>query len=370
MHSELEADESLQQFATWCVLAEHCGPEWPLWPPDFRSPGDPAIATFAAAHADRIRFHIWLQHVLSTQFAAASTDVGIIQDLPIGFSPTGADAWAWQSLLAPTVSVGAPPDEFNTSGQDWGLPPFVPHKLRAADYRPFIETIRATMSANGGVRIDHVMGLSRLWWIPDSNHPRDGAYVRYPADDLLDIVALESVRNSAVVVGEDLGTVEPAMRVCLEDHDVLSYRLLWFEEDRPARWPVRAMAALTTHDLPTVAGLWDGSDLEEQRQLDLDPNVEGQLEMRERLRRASGLAHDAPSDVAVISAHQLLASAPSTLLCATLDDALVEPRRPNIPGVAGGRPNWSIALPRAIDELFDDQLATSIAHTLNAAISG
>src|SRR5690606_31201878 len=157
-----------------------------------------------------------------------------------------------QDLLAPGVSVGAPPDEFNASGQDWGLPPYVPWKLRAADYEPFARTVRAGLQG-GGLRIDHVMGLFRLWWIPPGNGPADGAYVRYPAEDLLAILALESERAGAVVVGEDLGTVEPGVRPMLADDHVLSYRLLWFEEDEPQQWPATSMAAVTTHDLPTVA---------------------------------------------------------------------------------------------------------------------
>jgi 4-alpha-glucanotransferase len=296
--------------------------------------------------------------------------MAIVQDLPIGVDPDGADAWAWQDLLAEGVSVGAPPDAFNTRGQDWGLPPFVPWRLRAAAYEPFVETIRATIAGGaGGLRVDHVMGLFRLWWVPAGGEPGDGAYVRYPADDLLDIVALESHRAGAVVVGEDLGTVEEAAREAMAERNLLSYRLLWFEEDDPATWPETAMAAVTTHDLPTVAGLWDGSDLAEQRRLGMAPNEEGTEAIRTRLAAAGGLASDAPADAAVRSAHRLLARAPCRLLTATLDDAIAEPERPNIPGADDGRPNWSLALPLPLEEVERHPLALEIAASLRDGVT-
>ena len=167
----------------------------------------------------------------------------VIQDLPIGVAGGGADAWAWQEVLAEGVSVGAPPDAFNSQGQDWGSPPLIPWRLRDADYEPFIQSIRATIAGAGGLRIDHVMGLFRLWWVPAGGSAAEGAYVRYPAEDLLDIVALESSRAQALVVGEDLGTVEDGVREAMAEHGILSYRLLWFEDDDPAEWPAEAMAA-------------------------------------------------------------------------------------------------------------------------------
>jgi 4-alpha-glucanotransferase len=292
----------------------------------------------------------------------------VIQDLPIGVDPNGADAWSWQDLLADGVTVGAPPDEFNTSGQDWGLPPFVPGRVRRDGYRPFIETIRSSLTT-GGLRIDHVMGLFRLWWIPSGAEPSDGAYVRYRADELLAIVALESHRAGALVVGEDLGTVEAGVREALCDHNVLSYRLLWFEDDLPSAWPRSAMAAITTHDLPTVAGLWDGSDLEEQRRCGLRPNEAGTAAIRQRLKAAGGLAEDASSTDAVIAAHRLLARAPSILLSATLEDAVVEPQRTNIPGADGKRPNWSLSLPVPLEEIRHRAVPVEIAHALGTAVA-
>ncbi|GIH96032.1 4-alpha-glucanotransferase [Planobispora siamensis] len=356
--------DGLREFATWCTLAEQYGGNWRIWPQEYRHPAGPAVGRFAREHADRVRFHAWLQWLTERQLTENASGVTLIQDLPVGVDPGGADAWSWQDLLAQGVSVGAPADEFNTEGQDWGLPPFVPWKLRRAGYRPFADSIRATVAAAGGLRIDHVMGLFRLWWVPSGAGAGQGAYVRYPAADLLDIVALESHRAGALVIGEDLGTVEPGVRETLAEYGVLSYRLLWFEQDDPATWPEHAMAAVTTHDLPTVAGLWDGSDLEAQRRLGLEPNEESSGAVRRRLARGGGLDAGAGGEEAVLAAHQLMARAPSVLLSATLDDALAEPERPNIPGADDQRPNWCLALPVPLEELQSAPLPRKLAAVL------
>ncbi|MET9018530.1 4-alpha-glucanotransferase [Actinopolymorpha sp. NPDC004070] len=359
---------SLRQFATWSVLVEQHGADWQEWPAELARPQGPAVAEAGEKHADRVRFHAWLQWLVEGQLAAAGRDLAVMQDLPIGFDPHGFDAWEWQDLVALEASVGAPPDEFNQLGQDWGLPPFIPWRLRAANYQPFIDTIRAGMSAGGGLRVDHVMGLFRLWWIPDHNGPGGGAYVRYPTRDLLSLVALESTRASAAVVGEDLGTVEEGVREQLSERDILSYRLLWFEEDDPTTWPAKSMAAVTTHDLPTVAGLWDGSDLESQRRLGQQPNEESTAAIRDRLAKTGGLDDDAGSDAAVLAAYELLARAPATLLTATLDDALVEPERPNMPGADAHRDNWSLALPATLEDLESHPTGDRIAEILSAGV--
>jgi 4-alpha-glucanotransferase len=266
--------------------------------------------------------------------------------------------------------VGAPPDDFNNRGQNWGLPPFDPARVRATNFQPFIETIRASMADGGGVRIDHVMGLFRLWWIPEGSDATGGAYVRYPADDLLAIVALESTRARAFVVGEDLGTVEDSARAALAAHDVLSYKLLWFEDQEPPQWPRHALAAITTHDLPTVVGLWSRRDIAAQRAAGLDPSEAKEESVRERLAARGHLDADASADAAVIAAHELLGRAPSMLLTATLDDAVGEPERPNIPGADGQRPNWSLALPTPLEEIETHPLAERIARILTDSIEG
>jgi 4-alpha-glucanotransferase len=325
------------------------------------------VRDFAAAREKEIAFHAWLQWQLDVQLRAATEGITVIQDLPIGVAGGGADAWAWQEVLPQGVSVGAPPDAFNSQGQDWGSPPLVPWRLQVADYEPFVQSIRATMAGAGGLRVDHVMGLFRLWWVPSDGSAADGAYVRYPYEDLLDIVALESHRAQAIVVGEDLGTVEAGVREAMAEHGVLSYKLLWFEDDDPAQWPVEAMAAVTTHDLPTVAGLWTGADVEEQREHGLGSDEElesGRTSLLEHL----GEVPDKVTPAKVVEvAYRRLATAPSTLLSATLDDAVAEERRPNMPGTTD-RPNWCLPLPVPTEQLATHEGVRSVAEVLAGGV--
>jgi 4-alpha-glucanotransferase len=358
-----EQGESLLRFATYCAIADEHGNGWQTWPAGLQRPDSPEVARYAEEHAHRIGFHAWLQWQLEVQLARTA-DFPVIHDLAVGFDPGGADAWAWQDVLALDVRVGAPPDEFNTAGQDWGLPPFVAWKLRHARYEPIIETLRASLRHAGGLRIDHVMGLFRLFWVPSDGGPSAGGYVRYPAHELLDIVALESHRARAFVVGEDLGTVEDSVRADLHDRGILSYRLLWFESGPPATYPSQALAAVTTHDLPTLAGMWTKSDLQDQRDAGLEPNEGGEREIHERLQRVTGVAENASVQEVTVAAHRALAEAPSKVLLATLDDALGVAERPNMPGTTDTWPNWSIALPRPIEELVDDPHAAAIAEAL------
>ncbi|WP_228942824.1 4-alpha-glucanotransferase [Nocardioides sp. Leaf374] len=358
--------EGLERFALWSVVAGDHGADWHTWPEALRDPDGPAVADLARERADDVTFHAWLQWLLDAQLRAASGDLTVVQDLPIGVSGGGSDAWSWQGVLADGVTVGAPPDALNSSGQDWGSPPLVPWRLQEADYEPFVEAVRATLAGAGGLRVDHVMGLFRLWWIPEGAEPTQGAYVRYPSDDLLDIVALESHRARAVVVGEDLGTVEPGVREALAERDVLTYRVLWFEDEEPATWPTSALATVTTHDLPTVAGLWTGSDVEDQlASSDMDPAAvrAGREELRERLLRHDALAPDDGPDRAVAAAYERLAQAPCLMLSLSLEDALGEERRPNVPGTTE-RPNWCLPLPLAVEDLVAgpaDHLAQRVA---------
>jgi 4-alpha-glucanotransferase len=355
----------LREYAVFCALAEHHGSGWHGWPPEHRHPAAPDVARFAQAHRERVRFHEWLQWLLDEQLAAAGKEIGIMHDLPIGVDPSGADAWAFQDVLARGVRVGAPPDLLATQGQDWGLPPFVPHKLRAAAYDPFIQIIRASLGHARGVRMDHVMGLWRLFWIPPHLTAREGTYVRYAADDLLAILALESHRARATIVGEDLGTVEDGVRETLAEHRILSTRVLWFEPDRPAHFPPLAMATVTTHDLPTIVGLWDGSDLEEQKRLGAHPNEEATREMVRRVGAMAGIEPGGDLRTLVLGIHRLLAEAPSALITATLEDAAASSERPNLPGTgAHQRANWSLALPLTIEQLRESALPREIARVL------
>jgi 4-alpha-glucanotransferase len=355
---------ALIDFATYCAIAERHGKDWRAWPAPLRRPDSPDVAAFRGENPRRVEFHAWLQWRLDAQVACAAETIGLVNDLPIGLDVAGADAWCWQDLMARDVSVGAPPDEFNAGGQDWGLTPFVPHRLRAARYEPFIETIRAMIRHAGGLRIDHVMGLFRLFWVPRELGTKGGSYVRTRADELMAIVALESHRAKAFIIGEDLGTVEPGVREKLAENRMLSYRLLYFEPHDPPAFPELALSSVTTHDLPTVAGLWTGYDAAAQKQIGIDPNEAGVKSLREKLKRLGGLADDAPAEAAVEATYRALARAPSRVLLATLDDALAVPERPNLPGTIKEWPNWSLALPLPLEELEHQELPVRIARAL------
>jgi 4-alpha-glucanotransferase len=360
-----EQGAALHDFATYQALAEHHGGAgWTAWPAEHRRPEAPDVRRFAESRRARVRFHQWLQWLLDTQLAHAGAACPLMQDLPVGFDPDGADAWAWQDLIATGATVGAPPDRYVRLGQDWGLPPFIPHRLRAAGYEPFIQTIRAAFRHAGGLRIDHVMGLFRLYWVPRGLTPREGGYVRYPADDLLAIIALESHRARALVVGEDLGTVEAGVREQLAEHGALSYRVLWFEDAPPARYPRRAMAAVTTHDLPTIAGAWSGADLEAQRRCGLEPNETAMDGLRARLAELTGRAPGTAVADVIARIHARLAEAPSVIVTATLEDALAVEERPNMPSTTDQWPNWSLALPGGLESLERSPLARAIASAL------
>lgn len=358
-----ERGDALKQWARFCTLAEVHGPTWRSWPAELQDAHSPAVG--AACDPDRVRFHEWLQLVIEDQLAAAGSGIDLMQDLAVGVDPGGADAWLWREVFAEGVSVGAPPDQYNAQGQDWGLPPFDPWKLRRAHFAPFIETVRAGFRHAGGLRVDHVMGLFRLFWIPEGGSPADGTYVRYPWDELLDIVALESQRAGAYVVGEDLGTVEPWVRDALAERNVLSYRLLWFEPEPPRSFPTRSLGAVTTHDLPTVAGVWTGADLDAQERRGMAPSADAADALRRRISAWTGLADHASVDDAVVETYRLLGTAPSALVTASLDDVLGVEVRPNYPGTVGGT-NWVTALPVTLEEAFDDERLATVADVLNS----
>jgi 4-alpha-glucanotransferase len=308
------------------------------------------FAAYCARHEgreddqDRVRFHTWLQWRLDQQHAAAGASIGLVGDLPVGVDPGGADAWLWRDVFVPSMRVGAPPDEFQPDGQDWGLPPFDPWKLQAAEYEPFIQTVRASLRHGAGLRVDHVMGLFRLYWLPEGGSAKDGTYVRYPWKDLLGILALEATLAGAFVVGEDLGTIDPWMRDELAARNVLSYRLLWFESDPPSTWPEKALAAVTTHDLPTIPGVWAG--------------VDGDERFRSKLSGAT-------LEEAVRNAYAALAGSPSLLAAMSLEDVVGVEARPNRPGTLDEW-NWSRPLPEPLEVLVEDPRLAQVVATLNA----
>lgn len=366
---EQEQGRNLHLFATFCAVAERHGPNWHEWPQALQHPDSVEVTRFARDSPDRVRFHAWVQWLIDRQLLRASERRTIMQDLPIGVDPGGADAWLWQDVLAKNVVVGAPPDPFSEAGQNWGLPPFIPHKLRATGYDAFVQTLRSAMCHSAGLRIDHVMGLFRLFWIPAGASPQKGTYVRYNADEMLSVLALESVRARAFVAGEDLGTVEPGVRDKLAQFRILSYRLLWFEESSPAQYPELSLASISTHDLPTVAGVWSGADLEEQKEVGTKANEDGMARNRRQLQEITGVSENAPVAEVIEKAHEALAQAPSRVILASLDDALGVERRPNLPGIANDkRPNWSIPLPKSLEEIETDAAVLKIAGILRQGV--
>jgi 4-alpha-glucanotransferase len=341
---------ALTDYATFCALYEVHGSPWQSWPAELRHPDLPAVRRFREDQGCRVRFHEWLQWLLDRQLATAAREIGLVHDLPIGVRADGADAWAWQDVFPGGISVGAPPDPFNRDGQDWAVPPYDPWRLRQAGYEPFIQTLRAAFRHGVGLRVDHVMGLFRLYWIPAGMGPAEGVYVRYPYRELLEILSLESQRAGAFVVGEDLGTVEDVVREEMVERQILSYFLMWFQERPPAEYRPESLAALTTHDLPTLAGIWEGTDPDQT--------------VRQRLLRHAGVSDEQPTGEVVAAAHRALASSPSRVLAATLEDALGVAERPNKPGTTVEWPNWSLALPLMLEDLRRDPRPVRLAGLL------
>jgi 4-alpha-glucanotransferase len=366
----------LEDFAIYSALSEIHGARWVEWPEQYRHPAGHAIKAFASSPegGSRITFHAWLQWLLDLQLAAAarafpSDGLGVIADLAVGVDGAGADGWLFQDEFAAGMSVGAPPDEFNTLGQNWALLPFDPWRLRSGGYRPWVEALRAAMRHAGGIRIDHVMGLFRLFWIPSGTEPGAGAYVRYPHHDLLNILALEAHRADASVIGEDLGTVEDAVREDLGGRDVLSYRVWWFEPEPPGAWPKKALGAVTTHDLPTIAGVFDDSDFEAQKRIGMNPNEESSRKLRERLLERTACEPDNDTETVIERVYADLSGAPCLLLAASLEDALAVRERPNMPGTVDDWPNWRVALPFSLEEIETHRLPRAIARHLNRGLN-
>ncbi|WP_439578542.1 4-alpha-glucanotransferase [Elioraea sp.] len=347
--------------------------DWRRWPPPFRDPRSAEVASFARAHEGEAAFHAFLQFLADASLAEtqrrlgdAGMAIGLITDLAVGADPAGSQAWSAPEQILTGVSVGAPPDAFSPLGQDWGLTAFSPTALADTGYAGFLGVLRAALRHAGGVRIDHVMGLARLWLIPPGATAREGVYVRYPLDDLLRLIALESWEHRAIVIGEDLGTLPEGFRDRLEAAEVLGMRVLWFERDGagvftdPARWSRRAVAMTTTHDLPTVVGWWQGRDIDWRRRLDRFPDAasaDAEEAARDRDRAAlwqamcrSGAASGAPpgeADAASVAdaAIRHVGSAASVLTLLPLEDACALAEQPNLPGTVDGHPNWRRRLP-------------------------
>jgi 4-alpha-glucanotransferase len=360
----VEAHEpALTKFAIWMTIAEREGPNWPEWPAELRDHAGSAVREYAGTHADRVDYHKWLQFETDRQLGDAAAAarragmaIGLYQDLAIGTSPFGADTWANPELFINGVNVGAPPDPYAAAGQNWGLPPIDPRALRRDGYRYFIDLIRSGFRHAGALRIDHVMGLFRLFWIPNGKPGSAGAYVRYPSDDLLGIVALESVRHRALVVGEDLGTVPPDVPPALERWGILSSKVLYFERGHDGAfnasrdYPAQALATANTHDLPTLASFWQAHDVDVRVDTGLIDANEAGAERARRDDERRALLHRLAEEHAIPAeraperlgelcgaVHDFLGRTPSRLVGLSLDDIAGEIEPVNVPGVGSDR---------------------------------
>ncbi len=380
-----DASAGLRDWATYCALAERHGGRWSRWPEALRQVNSDAVAAARRELAPRLAFHAWVQQQCAAQLGsvretakASGMALGVLHDLAVGVDADGADAWALSDVLATGVSIGAPPDNFTPRGQDWGLPPWRPDRLAASGYAPLRDMLRAVLSHADGLRIDHVAGLWRLWWIPPGDGPDRGTYVHYDAEAMLAVLALEAHRANATVVGEDLGTVEPEVTQALADNEMLGCAVAWFTRDLdepnepllpPARWPERAAASISTHDLPTAAGFLEGEHVRARADLGLlddvpaeQANADAERAEWLALLRSEGLlgAEDSDETAVVVAMHRLLARTPSRLKLISPYDVIGEVRQPNLPGTVDEYPNWRLPLPETLEELQADPRVAAI----------
>ncbi len=364
--------EDLRRFATWCVLAETIGhANWRTWPEDYRTPA--GAADFAAEHADRVAFYSWAQWVADVQFGrACRAGATIVADVAVGFDSSSADAWVHQEIVCFDYEVGCPPDRHNLEGQKWGLPALNPTRLVAADLAPFIAMVRSALAHAGALRIDHVMQLWRLYWVPLGGHASEGVYVHYPVEALLAVLRLEAHRSGAWVVGEDMGTVADGVRETMAAQGMLGYRAaLRLPVDQ---FPEAVMGASSTHDQATIAGTLTGSDTEDLRRIGKAANFEQLDGVRRELAAAAGVHPDGalgPDEVAraVRAQYTRLSTCAARVVLASLDDAGAVAERPNMPGTVTTWPNWSLALPRPVEDLLAEPLAREVAAILDARVA-
>jgi 4-alpha-glucanotransferase len=393
---QARAGEALEVHALFDALHEHFHAQgawfWREWPAAFRQAGTEAVHRFAAEHAQRVEFFAWLQWLADGQLAqaherarAAGMALGIYADMAVAVNHGGSAAWSNHDLVPPDVSVGAPPDAFNTLGQNWGLAPFSPLQLRARGFMPFAADVAATMRHAGAIRVDHAMKLQRLFWIPEGAAGREGAYVDYPRDELLAVLALESHRNRCVVIAEDLGTVPDGFREALAREHILTYKIFYFERGEqetftaPADYAAGALVAATTHDLPTLRGLLAQRDLEWREQLNLYPDDAARAAARAERERSlrqlrialkdAGLLDESENDSderLVVAIHAYVARTPSRLLVIQAEDLAGCVEQPNLPGTVDEHPNWRRRLPVPVEALFDGELARQVIAAVRA----
>jgi 4-alpha-glucanotransferase len=385
--------QGLLDFATWCALSERYGMPMSGWPRHAQDPRSKSVAELREELADRVEFYMWLQWCLDEQLAAAQRTakdagmpIGIVHDLAVGVHPEGADVWSLGTALARYVTVGAPPDAFNQQGQDWSQPPWRPDRLAELGYAPYRDMLRTVLRHAGGLRVDHVIGLFRLWWVPNGSGPDQGTYVRYDHEALIGILALEAHRAGAFVVGEDLGTVEPWARDYLRERGLLGTSILWWERDGggqplpPEAWRELCLATVTTHDLPPTSGYLAGEHIELRQRLGLLTRpVEEEIAVDEadraavlaQLVRLGLLAERSTERDRVEALHRFLTRTPAKLVGVALADATGDRRAMNQPGTNDEYPNWRLPLadgvgrPVLLEEVMTSIRASSLARTVN-----
>ncbi|MDQ1038621.1 4-alpha-glucanotransferase [Streptomyces sp. V3I8] len=391
-----EEGEALEDHATYCALAEVHGSDWTRWPQALRDPRSAETARARSELMDRVDFHSRLAWLTDAQLTAAQRSardagmpVGLVHDLAVGVHPGGADAWAQQEYFAAGMSVGAPPDAFSVQGQGWGLPPWRPDRLAESGYAPYRRLLRALFRYAGALRIDHVMGLFRLWWIPQDRPATEGTYVRYDAEAMLAVLALEASRAGALVIGEDLGTVEPGVRETLQEHGVLGTSVLWFERDwdgtglplPPGSWRADCLATATTHDLPPTASRLTGDHVELRDRLGLltrpvgEERAEAAADVGEwlallsrlgLLQGAAGGVCEQSEEAEIQAVHRFLLRTPARLVGVWLPDAVGDRRPQNLPGTWDQYPNWRLPVADAEGRpvTLEDLAASPRLHAL------
>ncbi|MFD8377615.1 4-alpha-glucanotransferase [Streptomyces sp. NPDC059679] len=434
-----ERGQALEDHAIWSALAELHGPTWRAWPDGLADPRSAAVARARGEHLDRADFHCWLAWLTDGQLAAAQRAaldagmaIGLVHDLAVGVHPSGADAWALRDVFASGMSIGAPPDAFNSRGQDWGLPPWRPDALAATGYAVYRDLLRGLLRHAGALRIDHVMGLFRLWWVPEGREPTEGCYVRYDAEAMLGVLALEAHRAGAVIIGEDLGTVEPGVREALAGRGALGTSVLWFERNynggdsgiggdsgtgedgatgedggesvsaasggdastrprdavpararplRPEEWRADCLATVTTHDLPSTAARLTGGHVELRHRLGLltrpfaRERAEEAVELAEWLGLLGrlGMLPEGPGDeeAAVKAVHRFLLRTPAKLVGVWLPDTVGDRRPQNLPGTWDQYPNWRLPIADATGRpvSLEDLVASPRLHALMGEVA-
>jgi 4-alpha-glucanotransferase len=403
-----EEGTALYDFAFFLAFWKHMRDEeniytWQAWPGEYHNPGGRAIGAFRKANEKEVLFHKYVQWIIDGQVGEVAEvarnlgmPLGLYNDLAIGSQGGGSDAWSCRDIFADGADVGAPPDEFSPGGQNWGISPMIPDRLKDRGYELFIQTIRKNMKHSGAIRIDHALGLFRLFWIPYGMNPKEGAYIGYPTDDLLRIIALESVRNKTVVIAEDLGTIGENVRETLRRFQMLSCRLFYFERNYPEtsfkppdKYPEMALCAVTTHDLPTIYGYWTGRDIERKKLLGMYPadNLwRKQIEDRNNekklilyaLKSQGVIPDNYPSDPDMVTGmtpelclaiYKYLALTPCKLLSVSLEDIIGTFDQQNMPGTIDSYPNWMQKIPLTLEEIISDRRFIALSEMLSNSVA-